>query len=197
MGGRAGGGASGGMGSRSRGSVTKDATMQGYSNSLARAVKNAEDSIKDKDIEHMYVFDDNGNIVAQAVGTKNKVGVHHTLQADRVTTHNHPGGGSLSEQDVVRVPLNNPKEIRVVDGTYGYRYTLKRPSKGWADEKTAKRVYKRVEKKIKEADTHYEYGIPHSNNVSAWRRIARTQQHRIVKEFAKQMGYTYTKAKIK
>ena len=30
-----------GRGSRSRGGIAKDATMQGYSNALARAVKNA------------------------------------------------------------------------------------------------------------------------------------------------------------
>ena len=176
MGGRAGGGARSGGGG-----------------GLQAALRAKEYEIAGAKVENIAVFDDNGKLIASATGTDMKVGVHYSLQKDRIVTHNHPHGGSFSEQDVTRVPLNNPKEIRLVSD--GYRFSIKRPAKGWASETTARKAYQSAARKIKKQDSAYE--LAHSSNYwQAGKRVSKTQSHRIVKEFAKQMGYTYTKTKM-
>lgn len=177
MGGRAGGGARGG----------------GGGGGLQAALRAKEYEIAGAKLENIAVFDDKGKLVASAVGTDMKVGVHYSLVKDRITTHNHPHGGSFSKQDLVRVPLSNPKEMRLVSD--GYRFSIKRPANGWASEATALKAYQSAARKIKKQDTAYE--LAHSSNYwQAGKRVSRTQSHRIVKEFAKQMGYTYTKTKM-
>jgi hypothetical protein len=177
MGGRAGGGASGGMGSGSRGG-------------LQSALRSKENAIRNMDVEHSFVFDDKGNIVFSAVGDKHSVSMAGAK--DRITLHNHPSGGSFSEKDIQSVLYANEKEMRVVGGNY--TYSLKRPTGGWNS--SHMKAYKAAVKKINAADAAYQDKYK-GDYWTTFRRINRTHEHRVMKEFAKQMGYEYTKTKTK
>ena len=125
MGGRAGGGASGGMGSGSRGGNTE----RGYSASLARAVGDVEDRLRDNNYESLGVFDDTGKMTYFKKGEAHYVMYDPKAVRDKIVTHNHPSGASFSHQDIEGMVANNMKEMRIAGKEY--TFSIKRPKGGW------------------------------------------------------------------
>lgn len=201
-------GASGGGRKAFRG----DASMRGYSAALAKAVKAREDEIRGLKKENLSIFDDEGNELFRNVGTGARVSSSPLHEPNHIVTHNHPGqdskgmqrsdnGGSLSRNDIFGSIANNAKEIRAVTSTY--TYSLKRPSGGWrmGGWKGDKFIggdaiiYKRAKQAIDAHDRAY-YASYKGNRSEAARRISSTFWHRVNKEFARTVGYEYTKQKV-
>ena len=113
MGGRAGGGASGGMGSGSS------------------SLRSLESGIRNLPVEHSYILDANGNILEHNVGDVNRVEGDWAKYADKnvTITHNHPEDVSFSDADIITAINVNAKEIRATAN--GHTYSLKRPKNGW------------------------------------------------------------------
>lgn len=168
----------------------KGVGMGSRSGGLQRSLASVEDSIRNLDVEKSFVLDDKGNILFSAVGNKSSVAIAGTT--NHITLHNHPSGGSFSENDIKSVLYSNEKEMRVVGGNY--TYSLKRPASGWNSSHL--KAYKAAEKKIDAIDAAYQDKYK-GDYWTTFKRIKRTHQHRIMKEFAKQMGYEYSKTKTK
>lgn len=109
---------------------TSDKTMQDYSRGLAKAVAAREAEIGQYDVEHLSVFDSKGNETFRNVGEEHSVSYKGANVKDAVLTHNHPGGRSLSVEDVVGAIGNDMREIRATTRT-GRVFSLKRPTSGW------------------------------------------------------------------
>ena len=217
MGGRAGGGASGGMGkgSRSGASGGGDASMRHMSAAAQKALKAEEERIRQQDVEHAVVMDANGNIIWKGTDNKNGSVSIKANVAERITVHNHPavdikkgqriprsdGGGSFSKTDLMGAANSNELESRVVTGKY--TFSIKRPKEGWrkggwvGDKfynnnayayKKAKAI---VDKRVKEY-----YKSAGGKGSSAGRRVGSIYWHLVNKEYAKIQDYTYTKTKI-
>lgn len=219
MGGRAGGSGSG-FGSRSS---VGDESMTGLSAKLKRVLKEREDLIRMNNMFEMgTVYDENGNIIYQENrGKEGSVYLGNDYE-NRIVTHNHPGEKkngrieqalSLSDEDIFIAARYNAKEMRAV--TEHYTYRLRRPKKGWgvdstnggyvkdssgkwvdnADMKRVKRVYKdswaAVTKRVYAYADNYKGG-----SDAAWNRALKTLQHQVNKEFAKRMGWEYTKTRV-
>lgn len=193
MGGRAGGSGSG-FGSRSGGAMLqRGATEKGYSKELAKAVLTHEKQIKDKTIEHGAIFDDKGNMIYQNVGTNGRVSINVSKVQNNILTHNHPavdrkgkprrdGGGSFSDDDVRNTIRYNGKEVRAV--TPKFTYSLKRPAGGWGvSSHQAVKRYHAIEKAL---DQKYK---------GQWGRYTRIDGHLVMKQLAKEFGWSYTKKK--
>ena len=208
MGGRAGGGAGGGMG---RGSAS--------SGRAKKAMTAFEESVRNLSYENIAIFDENGNIVFQAKGDADSVAGGITKGKDNISIHNHPGEGygstiSFSKEDIINAVRGDEKETRVV--TKNYTYSLKRPAKGWgvnnkyygytvgsggkmvdnADIKRLKQTYASIHKKVKSDLSKYINKYKGSNSTATDRANA-VIAHKVNKEFAKAMGWTYTKTKVK
>lgn len=215
MGGRAGGGASAGMGSASR---------QG---SLARSLASVENSIRNASVEHGAVLDDNGNIVWQGTDNKNgSIWIPPDKMKDGIVTHNHPidvktpgkvradGGGSLSREDIMAAIKGDAKEFRAV--TSSRVYSFKRPKSGWGVEsgdlgrgynyKGGKAVatpsLKKIENAYRIARSNVEFRLSRyvksqGNTKAARDRAFSIKWHLVNKEFAKATGFSYTSKKVK
>ena len=214
MGGRAGGGASGGMGKGSRGG-----------GGLQRALDRVESSIRGLNEEHSFTLDENGNILASYVGSSARSPIG--LPKDHIVTHNHPeidangrlrpdGGGSLSRKDIMNAITMDMKEARAV--TKGYTYSFKRPKNGWPVEKgnfgnglnykggklVSTPGMKKLEKAFSIATKNvttrldkYVASQPKANRKSASDRAFSIKYHLINKEFAKMTGLDYSATKAK
>jgi len=204
MGGRAGGGASGGMGSRSRGGG--DASMRHLSAAAQKSLKAAEESIRRNSVEYGVVMDEQGNIIWK--GTDNNEGSVHigAPGANRIVTHNHPSqsknkgrdrlddGGSFSKADIGYAVSANVKEMRAVTGKYSF--SLKRPEGGWnGGWKTNQQAFQKAKARVDRRLKKY-YEATKKDWATAGRRVQTTYWHLVNKEFAKAQGYTYTKKKV-
>ena len=124
MGGRAGGGASGGMGSASRNG--------GFNSAERSTLSSVESRFKGYNTEHGAIIDDKGNIIEEKNGGKHSVKMTKSAK-DAIFTHNHPGkfGSTFSWDDVAYGVSNNAKGIRVVIKATGQTHTITRPKGGW------------------------------------------------------------------
>lgn len=201
-----------------------DRSMRDMSAGLAKAVSAAERDIRDKSVEHGFVFDKDGNIIDRGIGRNGSVMLRH--EADAIMTHNHPaleangkrradGGGSFSKEDVMGALGHNMQEIRAV--TEHYTYSLKRPKAGWGidyskgfrgsaynfNEKTGsrtktegllrkERTWKKAEDYINRKLNSYVANYK-GDKATAIRRGETLRSHLIVKAYAKNYGWEYTK----
>ena len=214
MGGRAGGGASGGMGIGSRGR-----------GGLQRSLESVESSIRGLPYENSYTLDENGNILTSYTGTSGRVVIG--LPKDHIVTHNHPdvdrngvrrsdGGGSLSKKDLMNAIQMDMKEARAVTKTY--TYSFKRPKGGWPVEKGSfsngldwkngglkstpgmkkiEKAYSQAVKIVTGRLDKYVASQPRTNRKAASSRAFSVKYHMINKEFARLTGLDYSATKVK
>jgi hypothetical protein len=216
MGGRAGGSGSG-FGSRSS---VGDESMRGMSAKLKKVLKEREDLIRMNNMFEMgTVYDEKGNVIFQNNrGEKSSVWLGNDYE-NRIVTHNHPGEKkegqalSLSPDDMFLAASHNAKEMRAV--TEHYTYSLRRPKKGWGvDSKNGGMVkdssgkwvdnssVKRMKKVYSDSFMHVTSKLDHyadhykGGSDAAWKRATVVVQHLVNKEFAKRMGWEYTKTRV-
>lgn len=209
-----------------RGSVEKgigDESMVGLSPQLMKVLKEREDLIRLNDAFEMgTVYDEKGNVIF----TNNRGNAGSVYLGDNtenmIVTHNHPGemkngkieqALSLSDEDMFIAARYNEREIRAV--TRNYTYSLRRPKGGWgidstnhgyvkdssgnwvdnADVQRMKRVYREsfahVSSKIYAYADSYKGG-----SEAAWNRAMKVLQHQVNREFARRMGWEYTKTRV-
>lgn len=191
MGGRAGGGSAGGMGSGSRGG----------------ALSRRENEIKDSPFERMSIFDEKGReIYRNDKGDANSVSFRGAegKMKDNIYTHNHPGDAdapqtSFSEGDYVAAVTYNVKEMRAV--AHGVTYSLKRPSTGWGMVGKDKQgiigvTFKDARQKVSARLKHYVMNYK-GDKRQALARADRIMSHMVNKMVAKKLGYEYSKTKTK
>jgi len=192
MGGRAGGGASGGMGSRSRANVSAGVTERGYSQALTKAMLTKEDEIVRNPYETLAAFDANGKLLHTQIGHAIDTGL--VAEGDvkgRFVTHNHPTNASFSRSDVIMASTMGTNELRA--RTPKYTYSL-RPSssKGWgASERKIKAAYTDAERRVTDWNRNY-LKTYKGDKSAAYKRMLSVKNHRINKIMAKQFGWEYT-----
>lgn len=81
-------------------------------------LKDAEKSIMKEPVEHMYIFDENGNrLYYKSSGNRTKVSVSKEegkLMKNAIVTHNHSSGYAFSYRDIETFIKYDAKELRVV-----------------------------------------------------------------------------------
>lgn len=179
MGGRAGGGA--GMGSGSRGGA------------LSRSVEKHEKGIRGNNFETLYAFDSNGNIVFQNTGDAHSVSYNGQgyKTKDAIVTHNHPSGGSFSWQDVGGMVYYNQKEMRATGKEY--TFSIKRPEKGWGV--TPQQAVTRFKKAL--AISRRAYNKQKTGNAESDRKLWISLTHKYNGNAAKSLGWDYSAKKNK
>ena len=191
MGGRAGGGASAGMGSRSRTNVSAGVTERGYSQALTKAMLTKEAEIVRNPVETLVAFDENGKVLHTQVGVERNTGL--VAEGDvrgRFVTHNHPTNSSFSQSDVIMASTYGTKELRA--RTPKYTYSLRPSSKGWGvSERKVKAAYAEAERRVTDWNRSYLKGYK-GDKSAAYNRMLSIKNHRINKIMAKQFGWEYT-----
>ena len=189
MGGRAGGGA--GMGSGSRGG----------------ALSRRENEIKDSPFERMSIFDEKGReIYRNDKGDANSVSFRGAegKMKDNIYTHNHPGDAgapqtSFSEGDYVAAVTYNVKEMRAV--AHGVTFSLKRPKTGWrVPGKDMQGMIGAAFRDAKQkASSRLKYYVMNykGDKRQALARADHLMSHMVNKMVAKKLGYEYSKTKTK
>lgn len=127
----------GGAGGSARGgrspAATSQAQIPGALGTMS-SVRAAEKSIWYRPTEQAIGFTANGDRVLDKAGTKKQVGFTEAevapLRNGGVFTHNHPGGGSFSPNDIVMASSLNLAEIRAVNGPNEV-YSMRPPPGGW------------------------------------------------------------------
>ena len=198
-----------------------DASMRGMSAGLAKALMQRENAIRNDIVENISVFDEKGNVAFQAKSKdEDSVDIPWSIPSNSVITHNHPAakrpdqGGSFSKKDIIKAVVLDAKEIRAVTPSYTYR--MKRPAKGWGTKTRneavlgigrngklvydksivrAEGIYKRIFKRAELAESKYIQEYKGDKRVAA-RRSSAVFWHQVNKDFAKQMGFEYTKTKV-
>ena len=203
MGGRAGGGGAG-FGSRSGG----DASMRHLSAAAQKAAKTAEEQIRNHEVEHGVVMDENGNIYWQGTDNKNSSIHYGADRTGRITIHNHPAvdistgkridradnGGSFSKADLMNAANYNQIESRVVTGKY--TFSIRRPATGWKSDMSNRRAYGKAKRIVDKRIQKYYDSRPWGTLKTSSHRVSATYWHLVNKEYAKIQGYKYTKTKI-
>jgi len=108
------------------------------SQNLLRSLEDVESQIVDKQNEHSYVFDEEGQLIFFKKGDEDSISFEEDemkLMKNGVFTHNHPSGTDLSVHDIYFAAVNDLKEVRAV-GIHeisGERmeYRMLRPADGW------------------------------------------------------------------
>ncbi len=209
-----------------RGSVERgigDESMRGMSVKLMKVLKEREDRIRLNDSFEMgTVYDEQGNVIFNNNrGTDGSVYLGDNT-ANMIVTHSHPGEEvngiirqalSFSPDDMFLAARDNEKEMRAV--TRHYTYSLKRPKKGWgidstnrgyvqdssgnwvdnADVRRMKRVYEESDAAVHARITAYANKYKGGRHA-AWERATKVYLHILNKEFAKRMGWEYTKTRV-
>jgi hypothetical protein len=129
--------------------MTDDPEHRGErSEALVRALREAEDEIRDLPYEVAYIIDRSGTVVTRREGEHNFVGLPAELMRDRIVTHNHPRGTSFSVEDVRTLIGTHALEMRVVSNRR--EFSLGRPADSeWEDvESLVNDVYVRVRREL-------------------------------------------------
>ncbi len=88
------------------------------------AIRDKEMEIVDLPKERAVLFDDWGDVIFEKEGTERQVDLSeiYFMARNKVLTHNHPGGGSLSPADIALMIRVRLREIRAVGREVGYVY---------------------------------------------------------------------------
>lgn len=177
MGGRAGGGSSGGMGSRSGIGVTE----RGMSKAMASGVVAAEKAISGNNYETLHAFDANGNVIYTAKGKADSVRYDGIKTVDAVVTHNHPNGSAFSGADLKNAVALNQKEIRATGKEY--TFSMKRPAKGWGTTPRAVTRYNNQLAKQQNADFRKYSTNDAKFNRKLWIKLSMEKSRKMAQHF--------------
>lgn len=182
-------------------------TEQGHSEKLRKAVLEAESNNRKFSYERATILDQDGNVVIDKSGSKHKVTFSPfevVRMKDTILTHNHPNeskshwwgaiGSPFSREDVLAAAQIDLAEIRAVTPTY--TFSLKRPEKGWGDVYAIKARYAALSKKYTQKGKSYVAGAKSMKESSErYDREQLSRWHFIVRDLAKEFGWSYTKKK--
>ena len=207
MGGRAGGGAGMGRGSRGGGGAV-GATERGLSKQEIKSLLSEEGAIRGNDFETAVIVDNKGNVVFKKKGDKTSVTIPYGAPLkDNILTHNHPAAykdakgrpmanTSFSDKDIITVIGGNAKGMRIISQG-GTRFSMTRPASGWgvSPSKIGAKVAG-AKKSVYNALTKYVQNYKGDKSGAAG-RADQLYWHLVSKKLSKTLGYSYTKQKIK
>lgn len=164
-----------------------------------------ESLIRGESTEKAAIFDNDGNIITELIGVRNKLIIPESeipKLKDNIFTHNHPEGtlfpvgdmrrigNSLSWSDIYTAISGNVREMRAV--TQEYTFSIIRPDKGWPDISTVKLVHSKInDETLDELTSLVRNGITTENKVNI------VFYHLVNKKVFKYLNISYTKQKIK
>jgi len=136
-------------------------------------------------VEHLIAYDQGGNEVLRVGGTADEVKIPRAAYGvlrNTVVTHNHPGGRSFSEDDIIAAVELDLFELRAVAREFTYR--LRRPERGWG---------KRAIDELQSAfDEVYQLIDQLVASGAITQRVAdRVFHHELAKRFAAKVGAQY------
>lgn len=175
---------------------------------------------RDRKTEKGYVVNDRGEIVAESYKAQKRRAVFHTSDGSKmknaIITHNHPNaeldgtmagrvGLPLSGQDIRTSIEYDAKEIRAV--TPSYTYSIRRPPGGWP--KIPEKDFRNLEDWKRDAGLYmtrknfvYKEGknagrAKGSRSSEAKDRANVGTQSKYIREFAKEHGLIYSRARTR
>jgi len=101
---------------------------------VQRALAGAEPSLRNGTVERLVAYDQAGNEVLRLDGTEDEVKIPRAaygMLRNTIVTHNHPGGRSFSEDEIITAVELDLFELRAVSA--GFTFRLRRPEYGWGD----------------------------------------------------------------
>ena len=167
---------------------------QSWNSSTNKNILAGEAAIKDNSSETAMVFDVSGNLITSSKGNSHQVSVGNVPEGS-ILTHNHPGGGTLSKQDILSGTSMNLSEIRAV--TSKRVYSMKRPAGGWGDRAKWIPAISRAETRVREKlQSFVRRGQRISYFEARKRQITANEirQHLVWKAVSKEFGWTYRKS---
>lgn len=154
----------------------------------------AEHGIRGNNYETAYIFDGKGKQLKKIKGDAKSVDIGIPPK-DSIITHNHPSNRAFSAADILTAVTHDVKEIRAVGATY--TYSLKRPKGGWEvnhSKGVVKLAIAEARRMAKEqTDRYYANG----NGSSRANGANMLLPHLTMKLLAQEMGWEYTKKRIK
>jgi hypothetical protein len=99
---------------------------------VQRALAAAEPTLRNGTVERLIAYDHAGNEVLRLDGTVDEVKIPRAaygMLRNSIVTHNHPGGRSFSEDDIITAIQLDVFELRAVSRDFTFR--LRRPGRGW------------------------------------------------------------------
>lgn len=168
-----------------------------------------ENSIRGKQHEEAYVYDENGNLVAGFRGGKGSVSIDSSKIPDNgVVTHNHPTGqadfgATFSFADVEHLANKNYKEMRAVSSGQGeYNYIMRKGananSKGFVNQIAKDKP--KIERDFKSSyKTEYDKAIKAGKTTKQASHQARQVGTGVIAKYwadtAPQFGFEYIRRK--
>lgn len=151
-----------------------------------------EAAILNQDYETAGIYNEQAGIMFIKDGEKSSVSftpAEIKLMYGSVVTHNHPSGGTFSQQDIIMLGYAQLKEIRAIGRGTNYIYSLENPDLRKFDELD---VILWMNKAIKIFEYSVQQGVFANYNIDDWREA----NHWIMNEFAIQAKLKYSRRKI-
>jgi hypothetical protein len=162
---------------------------------LQDALADVEAEIIAKENEHAFVFDDEGQLVFFKKGDEDSISFTEDERAqfkDKIFTHNHPLGTSISDADIAFAIGNDLREIRAVGKLDGRRmeYRLVRPKDGWHPTMPKSRAYEIIRGADMEAQDEL-WGKIRRGEISR-SQASKMHSNEVVKNFVDAMAFVHT-----
>jgi hypothetical protein len=184
--------------------------MEGFTFEGGSAVLDIEDKIRrSTDSEHVYVIDDNGNILYNQTGEKDRVAIDWDdmdKAKDVVITHSHPYVASFSPSDVFMAVRTDARQIRAVDNRF--TYVINRPKNGWSDDLygSLQRVWDRLYGEVEDEETKFIRSFdkvwdtldPEAKKLARGKADAliADRTHIVMEKFSKHFGLDYKRIPV-
>ena len=195
-------------------------TDKGLNRQEAFRINQLESKIRNRKTEKGYIVDANGNIIAETVnGTAHKAKFYNRDLAkseNAILTHNHPTEGAdsglygtlagriglpFSEQDLKVAAEFNLKEVRAATPTY--TYSIRRPKGGWGDKKKIEEALRKHHINASTQANSYalKQGVYRTSDMQRRKEIVDRAnvgiQYSLLKQLAKDMGWEFTRRRVK
>jgi SPP1 gp7 family putative phage head morphogenesis protein len=151
----------------------------------------------DSDVEIVYVYDKDGNLLQRAVGSKNQVSYINPPPGGK-TVHNHPDLGnnvaSFSPQDVFTSIQSKEMEARVISKETGMEYSIKPGPDGWPSEDKFKEVY---DAEIQRVGEYVREGLKNGSfDMKSAEKYLRGEMNNVMKDVFEKSGIIYNERRI-
>jgi len=160
---------------------------------------------RNKSFETAKLFNSNGETIFVKKGGSHSVGFtanELSLFKDQIFTHNHPSGAkhpvgdmrrignSFSINDIVTAIKTDLSEMRAV--TPEFTFIMKRPAAGWGKLEDLKSAYIKADREVS-----IENMIDINRGITTVKKASTVHYHAIWKKVSKELGYDYSKQRIK
>lgn len=195
-------------------------TDKGLNRQEAFRINQLESKIRNRKTEKGYLVGADGNIIGESVQSSARKARFLTRDMEKsangILTHNHPTDGAdsglygtlagrigvpFSAQDMKIASQYNLKEVRAVTPTY--TYSIRRPKGGWGDKRKIDDALRRYGFDVNMQADRYaiKRGIYSTRDLQRRKEIADRAnvgiQYSLLKKLAKDMGWEFTRRKVK